>query len=303
VIAGTGLQGGGTITGSVTVSIANTGVSAAEYELMKATINAQGQITSATARTIAYPISIVADELKLGYNTSNLDLTANELDLKNTGVAASVYSLASFSVDEKGRITWAQDGQTIPPLEIDEGDLRLYYTNNLDLTADELDLADTAVTPASYKNADITVDQKGRLTAAQNGSVEYIYDVGDETTDMTTGENKKIIRIPVDMTLSEVRASVASAPTGSEIIIDVGKVNPSSSSSSSSSLEVIQSTSIFSTKITIDEDDRTSTTASVPAIISDSTIVEDEEFAIHIDQIGSTIAGAGLKLTFIGTRS
>ena len=108
----------------------------------------------------------------------------------------------------------------------------------------------------------------------------------DETTAITTGNDKATFRMPFAMTLTDVRASVTTAPTGSTIIIDIEE----------------SGTTIFSTKLTIDATEKTSTTATAHAF-SDSSLADDAEISINFDQVGSTIAGAGVKVWLIGTRT
>lgn len=115
---------------------------------------------------------------------------------------------------------------------------------------------------------------------------ELILVCSDETTALTTGIAKYTFRMPYNMKLTEVRASVGTAPTGATIIVDINE----------------DAHTILSTKLTIDVTEKTSTTASVPAVISDDDLADDAEITIDIDQVGSTIAGAGLKVTLIGTR-
>ena len=83
--------------------------------------------------------------------------------------------------------------------------------------------------------------------------------------------------MPHDMTLTEVRASVTTAPTGSVLTVDINE----------------SGTSVLSTKLTIDATEKTSTTATTGAVISDSALADDSEITIDIDTIGSTIAGGG----------
>lgn len=123
-------------------------------------------------------------------------------------------------------------------------------------------------------------------TVTPNAAVELGLAVSDETTDLTTGTAKVTFRMPYAMTLTGVRANVNTAPTGSTLIVDINEGG----------------STILSTKLSIDASEKTSTTAASAAVISDSALADDSEITIDIDQIGSTIAGKGLKIWLIGTR-
>lgn len=148
--------------------------------------------------------------------------------------------------------------------------------------------SDTTLARSSAGN--VTVE--GNLLYRAGGSFvgmpfEYSLAVSDETTALTTGTAKVTFRMPFAVTLTAVRASVTTAPTGSTLVVDINEAGAS----------------ILSTKLSIDASEKTSTTAATAAVISDSALADDAEMTIDIDQIGSTIAGAGLKVTLIGTRA
>ena len=109
----------------------------------------------------------------------------------------------------------------------------------------------------------------------------------DETTDLTTGTAKSTFRMPYAFTLSAVRASVTTAPTGSTIIVNIKE----------------SGTTILSSRITIDATEKTSVTATAQPVISDTALADDAEITVDIDQVGSTVAGTGLKITLIGTKA
>ena len=113
----------------------------------------------------------------------------------------------------------------------------------------------------------------------------------DETSNLTTGVSELTFRIPFAMKLSTsplgVRANVNTAPTGTKIIVDIKEGG----------------VSILSTLLSIDTSEKTSVTASVPAVISDVNLADDAEMTIDITQIGSGVAGKGLKLWLLGIRT
>lgn len=126
-----------------------------------------------------------------------------------------------------------------------------------------------------------------------NGTLALLSDVkkeiqlacSDETTALTTGTSKAVFRMPYGATITGVRASLTTAQTsGSIFTVDIND----------------SGTSILSTKLTIDNTEKTSTTAATPAVISDASIADDAEVTIDIDQVGDGTA-KGLKVTILYT--
>jgi hypothetical protein len=122
---------------------------------------------------------------------------------------------------------------------------------------------------------------------AFSGSLETLMTaVSDEVSDLTTGITKVTFRMPYAFYLQEVRANVITAPTGANIQVDINE----------------SGVSILSTVLSIDATEKTSTTATTAAVISDNSLADDAEITIDIDQVGSTVAGVGLKITFLGVQ-
>ena len=115
----------------------------------------------------------------------------------------------------------------------------------------------------------------------------FIISLSDETSNLTTGNGKASFNMPFAMTLTGVKATVNTAPVGSTIIVDINEAG----------------STILSTKLSIDASELTSSSAASAAVISDASLANDALITFDIDQIGSSTAGKGLKVTLYGYRT
>jgi hypothetical protein len=151
------------------------------------------------------------------------------------------------------------------------------------------ELASTAVTPAEYHIGWATINSDGRITNAKADTMTMIVAASDETTNLATLVAARTFRAPYALTIRSVKIDVNTAPTGASILVDLNN----------------GANSVFTTRPEIEANELTSLDATTQPVLNGSftSVAANAVLTIDIDQIGSTIAGKGLKVTIYYTRN
>jgi hypothetical protein len=208
-------------------------------------------------------------------NGSNVATSVNpsgDIDVSNAG-AFSINTDVIINTDVKSDAAIAQSklALDVTNSEINASAAIAYSKLNLSNSIVTGDIVNGTIALADIANAAKT---EALIIAA-----------GDETTAIDVADGKTEFQIPYAFTLTEVRATLTTAGSTSGVTtIDIED----------------DGATIFSTLLTIDSTEKTSTSAATPAVISGATLADGSIMKVNVDVISGGASEAGLKIYLIG---
>jgi hypothetical protein len=258
-------------TGALTLATVNSNVGSYGSATQSAavTVNAKGLVTAVSASTVTPAVGSITG---LGTGVA----TALAVNVGTAG--APVVLDGALGTPSSGTLSGCTG---LPISGLTSSTSTALGVGTLELGA----ASDTTLARSSAGNMTI----EGNLVYRAGGSfvgmpIELGYACSDETTALTTGE-KVAFYAPFAFNLTSVECCVTTAPTGSALTVDV---------------ESPAGTTLLSAVASISASAFTAT-GSVSG--GTQSIAKGARVSIDIDQIGSTIAGTGLKVTLLGTRA
>lgn len=281
-----------TETSTTSVTLATPCAEGDVVEFMASTTLAFADIQTATNAAQAAQAAAEAAQAQC-----DADVIATAADVVSTNAdavstAADAAAAAQSAIDAAAAVC----GVKVSSDDTTPGDLetKLLAGNGITMTTGNPGGAETrtvALDFASQAEAQAGTSTVDAMSPARTkDAVDYrteclIVACGAEDGAVAAGTGIVTFRMPYAMTLTAVRASLVTASTSGAVTIDINE----------------SGTTILSTKLTLDQDEKTSTTAATAAVISDAALADDAEMTIDVDGAGTD--AEGLKVTLIGRRA
>ena len=233
--------------------------------------NITGNVTGNTSGTAATVTTAAQSNItSLGTLTT---LTVDDIIINGTNIGHTSDTDA-IAISSGGVVTFSQ----VPLFPNDT-------IETADIQADAVTgakIADDAIDSEHY--TDGSVDLAHISTGAKTEVIAIA--CGDETTATAAATAVVTFHMPYAFYLTGIKAGVTTAPVGSVLTVDLNEAG----------------STCLTTKLTIDASEKTSATAATAAVIGGAgpALAADALMTIDVDGVGSSTAGAGLKVYLIG---